>query len=354
MNMLRHQFPKWILLLLLLLISVTFVAEIPAGYYRSAEGKKEAELKTALFNIIKHHVQLEYYASSTYFRTTDWHPDGYFWDMYSRNQRTTWTGLNREHALPKSWWSTQPENTVAYSDLHNLYPSEPTANSEKSNYPLGEVGSQFVYDNGMIRVGTSSFSGYSGTVFEPSDEYKGDFARTYMYMVTAYEDYASNWRSLGTASMLFNNTYPVFKPYAVNLLLKWHRNDPVSQKEINRNNAVFTFQQNRNPFIDHPVLAEFIWGHQRGQTWDASLSGYIEPESFHVTFRKSTKSLIAYLKPAASVPYSIFSTSGQLLRSGTLSPNVNTNLNVSDLPHGTYLIMVETPLKKHVKMFLLM
>jgi len=243
-------------------------AQAPAGYYNTAVGKKDAELKTALHTIIKDHTMLEYYSSSTSFQKTDWHPDGYFWDMYSNNKRTRWSGMNREHNLPKSWWSTNPETTIAYTDLHNLYPSDATANTAKSNYPLGVVGGTPTFSNGVVKVGSNSYPGYSGTVFEPANEYKGDFARDYMYVVTCYEDYANNWRSLGTASMLYNGvTYPVFRPYAVNLLLEWSRNDPVSDKEINRNNAVYELQGNRNPFIDFPSLTEYIWGKYKGESW---------------------------------------------------------------------------------------
>ena len=251
-----------------LFLAAFLQAQIPAGYYKDAAGKKTAELKTELHNIIRKHIVLEYYASSSYFRTTDWHSDGYYWDMYSNYKRTVWSGMNREHSLPKSWWSTAPETTEAYSDLHNLYPSDATANSAKSNYSIGEVAGTPEYSNGVVKVGANGFPGYSGTVFEPADEYKGDFARDYMYVVTCYQDYANNWRSTGTQSMLLGgSTYPVFKPWAINLLLKWIRQDPVSSKEINRNNAVYSLQNNRNPFIDHPELAEYIWGKYSGEMW---------------------------------------------------------------------------------------
>jgi hypothetical protein len=176
--------------------------------------------------------------------------------------------MNREHNLPKSWWSPNPESTIAYSDLHNLYPSDAQANGAKSNYPLGVVGNSKTYDNGVVKVGQNAYSpAYISTVFEPADEYKGDFARDYMYMITCYEDYASDWRNLGTSSMLTNETYPVLKQWAMSMLLEWSRKDPVSQKEIDRNNAVFNLQQNRNPFIDFPDLAEYIWGNKTDATF---------------------------------------------------------------------------------------
>lgn len=332
-----------------IILVLKVVAQIPNGYYDSAVGKSDAALKTALFNIIYNHTQLEYYASATYFRTTDWNPGGYFWDMYSNNKRSSWTSaLNREHNLPKSWWSTAPENTVAYSDLHNLYPSDATANSAKSNYPLGEVSGVPVFSNGAVKVGTNSFPGYSGTVFEPGDEYKGDFARDYMYVVTCYELYATNWRSLGTSSMLMNATYPVFKPYAVNLLIKWHRNDPVSEKEINRNNAVYSFQNNRNPFIDFPVLAEYIWGDLKGSEWNGSDPTLELP--FYVNYTPQNGALFVNVSTSKQASFSIYSIGGVMLQSGTT--NESQLLNIHSLDKGIYLIVVYTDTTRHVAKFL--
>ena len=331
-----------------LILILKLQAQIPFGYYNSAVGKKDATLKTALFNIIKNHTQLEYYASATYFRSTDWNPGGYFWDMYSNNKRSSWTSaLNREHNLPKSWWSSSPETTVAYSDLHNLYPSDATANGAKSNYPLGEVSGTPVFTNGAVKVGTNNFQGYNGTVFEPGDEYKGDFARDYMYVVTCYENYASNWRSTGTSSMLYNNTYPVFKTYAVNLLLKWHRNDPVSEKETKRNNAVFSIQHNRNPFIDYPALAEYIWGDLKGTYWDGLAT--VSDLSFYVNYDNQTESVFVNVSANKSSNYSIYSVGGVLVKTGLTDQSQVININTLD--KGLYLIVVYTETTRHVAKF---
>jgi endonuclease I len=342
-------------LLLALLVPVLMVAQIPPGYYHHAEGKQDATLKTALHAIIRPHTQLEYYSSSTYFRTTDWHPDGYFWDMYSREKRSTWTNLNREHAMPKSWWSTQPEYTVAYSDLHNLYPSNPEANSAKSNYPLGEVGLQYEYDNGVTRVGMNTYPGYRGLVFEPLNEYKGDFARTYMYMVACYEDYAPNWRSTGTSSMLFQNTYPTFQPYAVSLLMKWHREDPVSQKEIDRNNAVHRIQGNRNPFIDYPLLAEHIWGKSKGVPWSVDDEGGTLKDIMTISYQYSSEELLVRLSPAAEVPYRIYSIEGRELVNGMLSGALTTRISLQGkLNDGVYLFVTDTQRQRHAVLFVVL
>ena len=260
-------------------------AQIPVGYYDAAHGKSEAELKTAMHQIIRNFINLDFegftatFWGENYFRRTDWHPEGHFWDMYSNERRAIYNSavMDREHAMPRSWWrNTSLDNHGrANSDLHNLFPSDAAANRAKSNWPLGEVdeADTNAWRNGVINVGRSSIaiSGFSGRVFEPPNEYKGDFARTFLYMVTSYEDYANRWTTNEAGTMIMpNNTFPTLTDYAVNLLLEWHRNDPVSEKERNRNDSVFALQQNRNPFIDFPNLVEYIWGDRQGQTFSVS------------------------------------------------------------------------------------
>lgn len=347
MNLVR----KINVLALLLLIICVLNAQIPAGYYDSAKGKKGASLKTALYQIIRPHTVLEYYSSSTSFLKTDWHPDGYIWDMYSNYKRTYWTGMNREHSLPKSWWSTSPETTVAYSDLHNLYPSDATANTAKSNYPLGIVGGTPTFSNGVVKVGTSSYLGYTGEVFEPANEYKGDFARDYMYIVTCYEDYANSWRSTGTSSMLLNgSTYPVFKPYAINLLLEWSRNDPVSDKEINRNNEVFKLQGNRNPYIDFPAMFEYVWGKFLNETWEGDATVPEIENNIILKYDSQTKKLFLNLKKPQSASFSIYSINGaMLMKSETI--NSSSTIDVSSLEKGIYIMKIYYNNKRETPMF---
>lgn len=260
--------------LLLLLFVFTFLSaalsQIPSGYYSNIEGKSGATLKTALHQIICNDTT-GYLLYGTGIGST-W--QGFYnadrkvsndsvLDMYSdiaryfpnpNNSFVSVSGLNIEHSLPKSWWGGA-EN-AAYHELHHLFPSDANANTEKSNYPMGVVTGSLIFNNGRSKVGYATYSTYSGLVFEPHDDFKGDFARAYLYMATAYENYSSRWNS----PMMNNNTYPVFNTWAINVLLDWHRNDPVSQKEITRNNVVYSFQNNRNPYIDYPDLAEHIWG----------------------------------------------------------------------------------------------
>lgn len=235
-------------------LAVSVRAANPNGYYNSITGKKQEALKTALSTLLLNHTVQDYNSLWGFFPSTDARPDGTVWDMYSSTVRTfgATSGMNREHSFPKSWWGGAV--LPAYTDLNHLYPSDGDANMAKSNFPLGVVGAAS-FNNGVTKVGNNIFAGYSSTVFEPANEYKGDFARTYFYMVTCYQNYT--WSYL---YMVDQNLYPTLKPWASNMLMKWHREDPVSTKENIRNEAVFKIQNNRNPFIDYPQLAEYLWG----------------------------------------------------------------------------------------------
>ncbi|MBE6304502.1 MAG: ribonuclease [Bacteroidales bacterium] len=239
---------------------------IPQNYYNGLDGKTTSALKTAAHNAISPHTKHSYSSLWTYFEYTDVYPGGtQWWDMYSNDIRYVSngnTGMNKEHSFPKSWWGGTKNE--AYSDLNHLYPSEIQANSAKSNHPLGEVDrtKSVNFNNGCSMVGypVSGQGGGAKYVFEPDDRYKGDLARAYFYVVTCYQDYS--WE---TTYMVQNGTYPTLNSWSVEMLLRWSREDPVSQKEIDRNEAVYTHQGNRNPFIDFPELAEYIWGNKMGE-----------------------------------------------------------------------------------------
>ncbi len=252
--------------LFLLSISIYIFAQAPAGYYTNADGKSGSALRTALQTIITNgHSVTSYAGLWTAYATTDENSSGKIWDMYSNcsfTYQTTQCGTyssecdcyNREHTSPQSWFNSA---SPMYSDLFNVYPTDGKVNGMRSNYPYGEVGSATYTSGNGCKLGTSGFDGYTGIVFEPIDEYKGDFARTYFYMATRYADICQTWT--GEATAVYGSNLG-FTAYATNLFLKWSREDPVSAKEIARNNAVYTIQNNRNPFIDFPGLEEHIWG----------------------------------------------------------------------------------------------
>lgn len=258
----------------LFLLATLLRAQAPDGYYRQAAGTKGAGLKSALCTIIHDHTALSYNALWDAFKTTDRRDDGKVWDMYSAttsytfgdkqgvNYKKEGDSYNREHSFPKSWFD---DASPMYTDLFHLYPTDGYVNGRRSNYPFGETDHPtYTSNEGFSKLGPSSFPGYSGVVFEPADEYKGDFARTYFYMATCYENQIASWSS----PMLAGNKYPAFTAWAVNLLLKWAEQDPVSDKETRRNEEVYKLQHNRNPFIDFPGLEAYVWGDKAGVLFD--------------------------------------------------------------------------------------
>ncbi len=261
--------------------SVAF-AQAPAGYYKSLEGKKDAELKNEIYNLIHNFTRVSSYTDlPKYFQRTDVYPESSrWWDMYSDIPlyAPSFKGLNREHSFPKSWWGGST-SVGAYVDLNHLYPSEAAANMAKSNYPLGEVDTaeKVKFENGISTVGypVTGQGGGCPWVFEPDDEYKGDFARTYFYMATCYQDLT--WKY---TYMVSQNLYPTLTGWAAQMLMRWHKKDPVSEKEIDRNNMIYQIQNNRNPFIDRPELADYLWGDKVGTAYTPSTQDIItgDPE----------------------------------------------------------------------------
>ncbi len=253
------------------------------GYYASANGLTGYTLKSELHNIIDGHNTRGYSALWTFYdansRDVYFENDGTILDIYSENPNGTdpysytstsdqcgsYSGegscYNREHSFPRSWFggSVEPMN----SDVHHIFATDGYVNGRRSSYPYGEVGSATYTSQNGSKVGSAASGlGYSGTVFEPIDEFKGDLARAYFYMATRYEDVIANWESNSSYSnaVLNGSSSQVFEAWFLNMLLSWHANDPVSQKEINRNEAAYTYQGNRNPFVDHPELVNSIWG----------------------------------------------------------------------------------------------
>ena len=262
--MLQRRSKLFLPLIFVLFAVSTVFAGVPSGYYYFARNKKQAALKTALHTYCAPMTELEYGGGTGFtwqgFFSTDQNADGSVIDMYSDSVRyfsgfKAVNGMNIEHSLPKSWWGAYPNN--AFKDLFHLYPADAITNITKSNLPLGEVTGTPTLSNGKTKIGINGFETfYTDNCFEPADEFKGDFARSYFYISTIYENFANLWSS----PMMNNNTYPVWKPWAIDLLLKWSHQDPVSSKELKRIEAVYAIQGNRNPFIDYPDLADYIWG----------------------------------------------------------------------------------------------
>lgn len=244
--------------------ALSSLAQIPEGYYSSLKGKKGAELKTAIWKIIKNANVLEYGSGNgnTWwgFWSTDRDERGNFIDRYSSesewvkstSQGAAGAGMNIEHSFPKSWWGKA--KLQAYKDLYNLMPCESRINSKKSNYPMGIVVSGDI-GNGWTKVG----EGTDGKKYwEPADPWKGDFARGYMYMATAYQDY--NWSGNQALQILQQGDYPTLQKWAYKLYIQWAKADKPDAVEVKRNNDVYKIQGNRNPYVDFPNLMEYVWG----------------------------------------------------------------------------------------------
>jgi endonuclease I len=258
-----------------LLLFFTFsIAQIPAGYYDSATGTNYA-LKTQLYNITKGHTDNGYGGLYTTYQSSDvdhfYENDGTVLDMYSENpigtdpynystgstQRcgnysTEGDCYNREHIIPQSTFNS---SAPMVSDAHFITPTDGKVNGQRSNYPHGTVGSVTWTSLNGSKLGSSSVAGYSGTVFEPIDEFKGDIARMYFYFATRYENTVSGY----SYPMFDGSSNQVFTTAFLNMLLTWNNQDPVSAREIERNNGVYSFQNNRNPYIDHPEYVQQIW-----------------------------------------------------------------------------------------------
>ena len=263
------------LLLIALLLSIYSFGQIPSGYYSTTTGTGYT-LKTQLYNKIKGHTDKGYNGLWTTYATSDrdnqYENDNSIIDIYSENPtgpdpykytlNTSQCGTysvegncyNREHIIPQSSFnSTAP----MVSDAHHIPPADGKVNGIRSNYPHGNVAVASITTKNGSKLGTSGVSGYTGTVFEPINEFKGDIARMYLYFATRYENTVANY----TGFAMFNGTSnQVFKPAFLNMLKTWHTNDPVSAREIARNNAIYARQGNRNPYIDHPEYVAKIWG----------------------------------------------------------------------------------------------
>lgn len=282
--------------------SITPKAQLPT-FYSSLNNTSGTSLVTAVKDVcnVNTFSADSYSTVWTNFATTDVYPSdstgkaGKLWDMYSnvvwtcgQNQCGSYSAVgdcyNREHSMPKSWFGVGSNPSAGPgTDMHHMYPTDGQVNNQRNNYPFGECanGTYLVDGNnrGLGRLGLSTLTDFTsvGTVWEPADQYKGDFARTYMYMLMKWcalnnTTYSFTQDNQGYGAKTFNNTFTSvgnygLTEYGVALLMKWHRQDPVSQKEIDRNNAVQSVQGNRNPFIDYPYMAEYLWGARKDQTF---------------------------------------------------------------------------------------
>lgn len=234
------------------------------------------QLQDDLHALISEHKDLGYDHLWSAFSTTDVRSDGKIWDIYSNISNFEYqskgenvssqegVNYNREHSVPQSWFSSA---SPMKADLFHVYPVDGKINTLRSDHPYGEVATvKSASANNFSKYGTPTAAcGSPVNVFEPADEYKGDLARTYFYMATCYKDRLASWTgevfgaTMAKDILTGYNNYPGMAPWALRMFIRWSKQDPVSLKEIDRNEAIYKLQGNRNPFIDSPGLERFVW-----------------------------------------------------------------------------------------------
>ena len=346
---------KFYLIVTLFFVSFSF-GQIPSGYYNTATGTGYT-LKTQLYNIIKDHNDRTYAGLYTTYLTSDkdffYENNGTLLDMYTENPTgpeceftygvnqddgTLGTSecqrYNREHLIPQAVFSSA---TPMYSDAHFVVPSDKYVNGQRGDLPFGKVNvANQTYTNGTKRgsnLNSGYSAGYSGTVFEPIDEFKGDIARMILYFAVRYENQVSSW-----SYPMFNGTSnQVFTSTAINVLLTWHNNDPVSTREIARNNAIYSRQDNRNPFIDHPEYAMSIWGsllsNAAFEPIENTVSIYPNPSNEQRITIESENELDTI---------QLINLNGQLIMEIQKPERINNTYSVNDIPDGFYIVKLSS------------
>lgn len=313
---------KYKLLFVALFVAASSIAQIPNGYYSTATGTGYA-LKTQLYNKITNHTNLGYAGLWSAYATTDrdnqYENDNTVFDLYSENptgpdpvtfiystnQCGTYTTqgncYNREHIIPQSIFNSA---SPMVSDAHFIVPVDGYVNGMRSDNPHGNVAvASWTSLNGSKR-GTSAVAGYTGTVFEPLDEFKGDIARMYFYFATRYENVVAGYT---TYAMFNGSSNQVFSTAFLNMLITWHNQDTVSAREIARNNAIYNLQNNRNPFIDHPEYVGIIWGGGSGSGSSAQtitfnpLANVTYGSTFNLTATASSNLSVSYVSSNTNV-----------------------------------------------------
>ncbi|MBL7765571.1 MAG: endonuclease [Chitinophagaceae bacterium] len=337
--------------LVLILLLLGCITNLQAQYYNPAFGLNGAPLKTALHNIINGHSAMPWPLWS-YFNSTDMKPNGQVWDIYSdvpggtppyvfqfvTNQCGTYSQesdcFNHEHSFPSTFFNDMPPMRT---DLHHVFPTDGYVNNKRSNYPYGKVTGSVNYtaQNGGKLGFSNTYTGYTDKVFEPIDSFKGDVARAYFYMSTRYENEDAsftNW-TMAVGALLTQD--------AVTLLMDWHHKDPVSQKEVDRNQAIYTIQGNRNPFIDYPIFADCIWG-----TADCSAlsTGNLEKQMQVQVYPNPASDMIQLVLPSTQIKIlqiSIYNIWGQCMYR---ADQYTTGINISLWPPAMYNMVIQSNL----------
>jgi endonuclease I len=357
---------RYFIISFLLICSLGF-AQIPNNYYDNATGSGytlKNQLKTIIDNIDDGNGQNFHDTSVTYgdlwevYKTSDVRSDGKVWDIYSdcnftfvTNQDNGTGGgaecdkYNREHTFAQSWYGGNNSHPLR-SDAFHVLPTDKKVNNIRGNLAFGEVlTANYTSSNGSKR-GASSISGPNDIVFEPINEYKGDIARGLFYVSVRYQNEISSWENNnnGADNMLDGSGDRVFEQWALDMLYRWHTEDPVSQKEIDRNEVIFNHQKNRNPFIDHPEYISSIW---------SSVLSIDNSFSFNTIklFPNPSNGNTITVSSMENLQLTFFDILGKKVLQST-STTTNKTVDVSKLRTGIYFVKLENETGSTTKKFI--
>jgi len=317
-----------------LTLSLFIFGQIPPGYYNNAEGLTGTALKTALHNIIDNHIEYSYDDLRDFIlMDTDEDPNNsnniiLLYTGRSQHKNTFGGGANdwnREHVWAKShgdFGNSPPCGT----DAHHIRPTDASVNSSRGNKDFDNGGQQHPEATGCY---------YTNDTWEPRDEVKGDVARMIFYMAVRYEG-GSGEPDLEVVDWV--NTAPNPQHGKFSTLMSWHAFDSPDAFEINRNNVIYSYQNNRNPFIDHPEFVDDLW-----DTYTDINTKKIEPEfSINPNPAQNYISVETQLHDFNNWTLSIQNMYGHEVYNQAFSGSVSmNNMDVSALPNGLYILSIQ-------------
>ncbi len=313
-----------------LLWSMNLSAQIPPGYYNGTEGLYGTQLKSVLHGIIDNHDEPSYNDLRDFIL-----PESDEDPQNSNNVILLYTGRsqakstfgggandwNREHTWAKSHGDFG-NNPPCGTDAHMIRPTDASVNSDRGNKDFDEGGQQH-------SEATQCY--YTQYTWEPRDAVKGDVARIILYMDVRYEG-TSGELDLTAVDQI--NTSPAPEHGRLSTLLEWHVQDPPDAFEMNRNDVVYSYQGNRNPFIDHPEFVAHIWDPTAGIQDEIQIDAGFYPnpvrQTLHVSLNSDTKQL----------SLSIINAIGESMIIQTVAGYGTSDIDCSELPSGIYFLRI--------------
>lgn len=340
-----------IITVLLCLTASPIFSQIPTGYYSSASGLVGDTLKDVLNDIIDGHTEFTYTSSSMdtwdVLKLADKDPANSnnvigIYSAFSMNgplEYNSAQGWSREHVWAKSRGNFGTSRGVG-TDLHNLHAEDLSTNSARSNRNFDTATTQYIDGSGNYNGATLSYTSASQWVWEPRDEMKGDVARTIFYMSVRYEGENGELDLELTDSLLPSSSQLPLHGNA-RTLYNWHLSDTVSTAERSRNDTIYKYQNNRNPFIDHPDYVRDIYGATFGpSTVSIKESENISESNYKIYPNPTNSNITIESKNEKIIELVVIDRLGKLvLKVQPLSNRVD--INVDELKSGMYFLKIK-------------